>query len=81
MSEDPRIVKLEAAIKLYGETIASFERARGRMTQRRKGAPDSVMQLIDERLALNERTLKSLRRVLEITETELRNARRRGDTN
>jgi hypothetical protein len=42
MSEAPRIARLESAVKLYEQTIASFKRTRERMTERRKGAPNSV---------------------------------------
>ena len=59
-----KLAKLEESIKVYEEVIRSFQSARERMQQRRRGASDSVMVHIDESLRLNERTLDSLNRVL-----------------
>jgi hypothetical protein len=76
MSEIPRIAKLEASIAIYEQTIARFERAAHRLRNRRKSAADSVMVLIDERLALNQRTLVSLKGVLATARMELEHTRR-----
>ena len=75
MNKLSRVERLEQAIKLYEQTIVNFEGVCDRLRVRRSAANDSVMVIIDERLALHERTLTSLKKVLATTEGELRRAR------
>jgi hypothetical protein len=68
---------LKESIHLYEGVIRSFEAARARMEERRKGAIDSVMVHIDESLALNERTLASLHQILAAAQEQLQEERLR----
>jgi hypothetical protein len=77
VSETSAIAKLEASIKVYTDCIASFERVRDQMLARRHGAIDSVMVHLDESLRLNDRTLGSLRRVLDAANDQLLRERAR----
>ena len=79
MSGFSRLARLQESIKLYEETIESFERARDRMRLRRKEATDSVMVIIDERLALNQRTLDLLNGMLAAAKEELHRVRSQGE--
>ena len=71
MSLTHDIPKLEESVRVYSEVIESFERARERLLTRRRGAIDSVMAQLDESLALNQRTLDSLRNVLGAAKSQL----------
>jgi len=72
MSRSEQIAKLEDSLRTYQEVIGSFEQARERMKQRRRGATDSVMVHLDESLALNKRTLDSLKRVRSSAKEQLK---------
>lgn len=58
------------------KVIASFERARAELVNRRRGITDNAMITIDDRLTVNGRTLDSLKRALEIAEQDLERKRR-----
>ena len=75
MAKGGQIEKLQESIQVYEGVIRSFERARERMLQRRRGASDSVMVHIDESLGLNRRTLDSLNRILETAKEQLERER------
>ena len=77
MLKTEKLKKLEESIKVYEEVIQSFEHARVRMQERRRGAIDGVMVHLDESLSLNERTLASLRRVLETAKEQVQKERAR----
>jgi hypothetical protein len=79
MSRSEQIAKLETSLRTYDEVIASFEAARDRMRERRRGAIDGVMVHLDESLRLNQRTLESLRRVRTTTKEQLEALRTRRD--
>ncbi len=68
---------LAESIRLYEGVILSFERGRDRMRSRRNGATDSVMVHLDESLALNERTLDAMNRVLATAKEQLQQERAR----
>ena len=77
MPETREGAQLQESIRVYEGVIASFERAREQMLRRRKGAIDAVMVHLDESLRHNERTLKSLRRVLASAKHQLAQERKR----
>ena len=56
----------------YERIIAKFEQLENEMRVRRRSATDSVMLMIDERLKLNERTLKSMRMGLTLAQQEIK---------
>ena len=62
---------LRESVTVYEGVIRSFEAARARMEERRKGAIASVLVHIDESLALNRRTLDSLRQILAAAQEQL----------
>jgi hypothetical protein len=70
-----QFARLEESIRVYEDVIRNFEESRSRMWERRRGATDSVMVHIDDCLALNERTLQSLNRVLCTAQDQLRQDR------
>lgn len=72
-----KIEQLQESIKLYKDVIQGFEERRAQMLIRRRGAVDSVMVHLDESLALNERTLSSLNRVLASAKEQLQEERTR----
>src|SRR5207249_12207968 len=61
-----RIITLRESVARFEEVVASFERVRADILQRRRGAADHVMVVLDERLDVNARTLKSLKQSLEL---------------
>ena len=72
------IPEIERSIREYEEVITSFERASERLRARRKVAHDGTAVGIDRLLELNERTLKSLRNVLDSARSQLAQARTTG---
>jgi hypothetical protein len=77
MQSVSKIEQLQESIKLYKDVIQGFEERRAQMLTRRRGAVDSVMVHLDESLALNERTLSSLKRVLASAKEQLQEERTR----
>jgi hypothetical protein len=77
MSNVSRVEQLKQTIKVYEDVIDSFEAARTRLQKRRRGAIDSVMLHLDESLAHNERTLRSLVNVLSSAREQLKQERSR----
>ena len=75
MSNASQVEQLKQSIKVYEEVIDSFEAARARLHKRRSGATDAVMVHVDESLALNERALISLKKVLVSAKEQLRQER------
>ena len=63
---------MEAPSRRVRRIIDVFVKIGRDMRARRKSAMDSVMALIDERIELNERTLRSIRRDLEAARREIR---------
>jgi hypothetical protein len=55
-----QIAKLDESLRLYADVIESFERARERMLDQRRGAMIQVKVHLDELLALNDRRIDSL---------------------
>ena len=55
----------------YQRIIAKFEQLENDMRARRRSATDFVMVMIDERLKLNERALKSMRMGLKTAQQEI----------
>ena len=56
----------------YKRVIERFETIQKEMRARRNVASDSVMLVLDDRLKLNERTLKSMRAGLQMAEDEIK---------
>ena len=70
VDDSRQTTSLEESIRVYTEAIAGLERARQRMLRQRRVAADSVKERINESLALNQRTLKSLRKFHAAAEAE-----------
>lgn len=80
MPASQQITTLEDSVRVYQEVIESFERTRQLMLGRRRGANDAVMVHLDESLALNQRTLDSLRNGLATARVQLEQERAREET-
>jgi hypothetical protein len=74
-----RVTALEDAVARFAVCIGTFERARQVLVDRRRGASDTLMTMLDERLELNARTLVTLKRSLHFLELELRREHKKTD--
>jgi hypothetical protein len=66
-----RVTTLKLTVAHLEAAVASSERSREDMLFRRRSATDSMMVLLDHRLEHNARTLRSLKRGLEVLKLEL----------
>jgi CheY-like chemotaxis protein len=66
-------------IARFDVVIAGFKRVREHLLERRVGAADHVMVELDDRLAVNSRTLEALERSRDLTINELRHAEAQRD--
>ena len=80
-SDTPDVAEWKRRAAEYERIIATFEKIGNEMRARRREATDSVMEMIDERLKLNERTVNSMRLGLETVLREIKRveAKRAGD--
>lgn len=67
-----RIGHLRETIARFEVVVASFERTRLEILQRRQSAADHVMVELDQRLEVNARTLTALKHSLECARTEMK---------
>ena len=58
--------------KNYQRVMDKFETIQSEIRVRRRDASDSVMLVLDDRLKLNDRTLKSMRIGLKMAEQEIK---------
>ena len=68
----PSRVELDLAIVTYEALIASYEKARQHLLERRRSAADHVMVELDDRIAANLRTIDALRRAVELAHEHLK---------
>jgi uncharacterized protein len=66
-----RAIHLQERAAELAKTVAYFETRREDILRRRRGSADHVMVELDERLAVNARTLAALRRTLSVTKRQL----------
>ena len=80
-SDTPDVAEWKRRAAEYERIIATFEKIGNEMRARRREATDSVMEMIDERLKLNDRTVNSMRLGLETVLREIKRveAKRAGD--
>jgi hypothetical protein len=67
---------LKEAIASYQKLIANYTLSRERMLVRRRGAADSVMLELDERMKANQRTIDALQRAIEVAREQLKTLER-----
>jgi hypothetical protein len=67
-----RAHELKAMIDRLEKVIATFTGARHRLVERRRGAADHIMVELDQRLAVNQRTLECLERTVDVARRELK---------
>ena len=72
LSDHPVLDEWKRRAQEYERIIAAFEKMGNDMRRRRIGALDSVMELLDDRIELNERTMKSMRLGLKTAQDEIR---------
>ncbi len=77
MASTERIAQLEQRVADFQRALQSFEQMRTRMLAQRQDATDSAMLRLDEMLAVNARTLASLRGALGLAEKDLARERNR----
>jgi hypothetical protein len=63
--------EMQKSIAVYHALIDIHQRNLDHLRERRRGATDSVMVEIDERLEAQERLIASLRRAIDATESQL----------
>ena len=71
-SDHPVVDEWKRRVEEYERIIAGFEKIGNDMRRRRVGAIDSVMVLLDERIELTERTIRSIQQGLEIARLEIK---------
>jgi hypothetical protein len=80
MHADPqKVAFLEARIKEYQDIIAAFERSTEQLRQRRRNAADPVMEFCDSHIALNQRTIDSMRQGLQFVRKQLNEQKQSSD--
>ena len=73
MPADNKVVaEWKRRVAEYERIVEKFEQLGNDMRARRKGAIDSVMVMLDERLKLNDRTLASMRQGLKSAKEQLK---------
>jgi hypothetical protein len=66
-----RVATLKKTVAEFEACVASFEKARLVMLQRRQSAVDGAMVVLEDMLKHNERTLKSLRQGVDFLKVEI----------
>jgi hypothetical protein len=76
-SSSERVATLQEQVREYERIIASFERMNGELQLRRTNASVPIKAFCDRHIALNSRTLETMRKGLEMVKREVeKNSRR-----